>query len=66
MSSNNNFTIISVTPPNKDGQLEMVINSKQINEIDYEIRDLDNNVYYSTKQQLNDGINIIIPSINKI
>lgn len=59
MSLNNNFTVVSVSPPNADGKLEMVINSKKINEINYEIRDLENNVYYTEKQKLNDGINIV-------
>jgi hypothetical protein len=59
MSLNNNFTIVSLSPPNADGTLEMVINSKNKSEINYEIRDLENVVYYSAKQQLNDGVNIL-------
>ena len=59
----NNFTVVSLSPPSNDGQLEMVVNSKQKNEVGYEIRDLDNNVYYTAKHQLNNGINIITINI---
>lgn len=67
MSLQNNFTVVSLSPPNADGKLEMVVNSKKVNLVEYEIRDLENNVYYTAKQQLNNGINIIsIDIVNEL
>lgn len=65
MSLKNDFTVISLSPPSSNGKLEMVINSKKVNEIQYEIRDLENKVYYTSKQALNNGINVLTINISE-
>ncbi len=63
----NNFTIVSMTPPNeKNTVFEVTINAVEKEEMDYTIYDLEGKPIYTEKKQLQKGINIISVDVSEI
>lgn len=63
----NNFTVVSMTPPNKTSTVfEITINAVAQEEMDYTIYDLEGQPIYTEKKQLKKGINIISVDVSEI